>query len=97
MTATLSDQAIGLDCWTGLFTWGQKFAFAGFFYEGKNKGGKEKKYSVKCCIIADLLCCELKCDVLGEPFQKVQLEVHKLLSDRIVVGHSLKNDFKASL
>ncbi|KAK6109513.1 Exonuclease family protein [Brugia pahangi] len=32
--------------------------------------------------------------VNGEPFQKVQLEVHKLLSGRTVVGHSLKNDFK---
>ncbi|KAL3981542.1 Exonuclease family protein [Acanthocheilonema viteae] len=32
--------------------------------------------------------------VNGEPFQKVQSEVHKLLSGRIVVGHSLKNDFK---
>uniref|UniRef100_A0A8R1TVU0 RNA exonuclease 4 n=1 Tax=Onchocerca volvulus TaxID=6282 RepID=A0A8R1TVU0_ONCVO len=32
--------------------------------------------------------------VNGEPFQKVQAEVHKLLSGRIVVGHSLKNDFK---
>lgn len=30
----------------------------------------------------------------GEPFQKVQQEVHKLLSGRIVVGHALKNDFK---
>uniref|UniRef100_A0A915PL58 RNA exonuclease 4 n=1 Tax=Setaria digitata TaxID=48799 RepID=A0A915PL58_9BILA len=30
----------------------------------------------------------------SESFQKVQLEVHKLLSGRIVVGHSLKNDFK---
>ncbi|VDN06868.1 unnamed protein product [Thelazia callipaeda] len=29
-----------------------------------------------------------------KPFQKVQLEVHKLLTNRIVVGHSLKNDFK---
>ncbi|CAG9540412.1 unnamed protein product [Cercopithifilaria johnstoni] len=32
--------------------------------------------------------------VNGESFQKVQSEVHKLLSGRIVVGHSLKNDFK---
>ncbi|EJW78643.1 hypothetical protein WUBG_10450, partial [Wuchereria bancrofti] len=32
--------------------------------------------------------------VNGEPFQKVQSEVHKLLSGRTVVGHSLKNDFK---
>ncbi|KAM3726638.1 RNA exonuclease [Dirofilaria immitis] len=32
--------------------------------------------------------------VNGEPFQKVQAEVHKLLDGRIVVGHSLKNDFK---
>uniref|UniRef100_A0A0R3S6Z2 RNA exonuclease 4 n=1 Tax=Elaeophora elaphi TaxID=1147741 RepID=A0A0R3S6Z2_9BILA len=30
----------------------------------------------------------------GERFQKVQSEVHKLLSGRIVVGHALKNDFK---
>ncbi|EFO19427.1 hypothetical protein LOAG_09067 [Loa loa] len=32
--------------------------------------------------------------VNAEPFHKVQSEVHKLLSGRIVVGHSLKNDFK---
>lgn len=42
-------------------------------------------------------CSTLKCGIIGEPFQKVQAEVHKLLSGRIVVGHSLKNDFKVSL
>lgn len=31
---------------------------------------------------------------LGEPFNKIQQEVHKMLADRIVVGHALHNDFR---
>ncbi|MFH4982831.1 hypothetical protein AB6A40_009540 [Gnathostoma spinigerum] len=32
--------------------------------------------------------------VNGQPFKKVQLEVHKLLAGKIVVGHALQNDFR---
>ncbi|VDK54396.1 unnamed protein product [Anisakis simplex] len=32
--------------------------------------------------------------VNGESFEKVQQEVHKLLADKIVVGHALQNDFR---